>query len=85
VIHGGTVRCSYDSQTEAAGRNLGRIAGDTSPAAPSQRQPVRPIAYLRNYALVIFFVILAGGVILRPGHPTSSASMPDKTEAPARG
>jgi hypothetical protein len=38
---------------------------------------VRTIAWIRNYCLLVFFIVLAGGVILKPGwHPAARPTPP---------
>jgi hypothetical protein len=35
---------------------------------------MRTVTWIRNYCLVVFFVIMTGGVVLQPGQPAPTAS-----------
>jgi hypothetical protein len=39
---------------------------------------MRTIAQIRNYALLVFFVIMVGGVLLRPGTQRSPAPVAER-------
>ena len=50
----------------------------TSPHRPLQADPIGPreiamrsITWIRNYSLLVFFVVLVGGVLLQPGNRES--------------
>jgi hypothetical protein len=42
---------------------------------------VRTITWIRNYCLIVFFIVMAGGVILKPGR--TPAPSPDTTSPAA--
>jgi len=42
---------------------------------------MRTIAYIRNYALLVFFIIMVGGIVLRPGAQRSPAPPVDSIAA----
>ncbi len=53
-------------------------APDTPPGNLSESPAMQALIWIRRYAFAVFFLVLAGGVILRPGAPRQQIA-----EAPA--